>query len=352
MNGFESLRAVIEKAGAISVAEFMQLALQHPDFGYYRHGDPLGQAGDFITAPEISQMFGEMIGLWCADVWRQMGKPESFVLLELGAGRGTLMQDALRATAKIVGFHQALRLHFLESSATLRAMQREKLAAFDPVHISDLAELPSLPVLVIANEFFDALPIRQFEKTFHGWCERLVTLRDGSLVFTLSPPDPALALLVPAALREAHPNTVYEVSPASVNFMRDLARQIAQRGGAAIVIDYGYAEPDGKPTLQAVANHAFADVLANVGEADITALVDFGMLRGAAMAGGVKPAPLVTQGEFLRHLGIDLRADQLKRRATPEQVVAIDAALHRLTDNSQMGSLFKVLTLSSFDMES
>jgi NADH dehydrogenase [ubiquinone] 1 alpha subcomplex assembly factor 7 len=332
--------------------------LQHPEFGYYRHGDPLGGAGDFITAPEISQMFGEMIGLWCADVWRQMGSPTEFVLLEMGPGRGTLMQDALRATAKISGFHHALRLHFLESSETLRAVQAEKLGAFSPKYVTGLAAsevvspspaayLPNLPIIAIANEFFDALPIRQFEKSFTGWCERWVTLQDGQLAFTLSPPDPAILLLIPEALRTANPGTVFELSSAAVNLIRDLSLHIAQQGGAALLVDYGYLTPDGKPSLQAVAGHRYADVLANAGEADITALVDFGMLRQAAILQGALAHGAVGQGEFLSTLGITLRADQLKLRATPDQKAAIESALHRLTDAAEMGSLFKVLAVSS-----
>jgi NADH dehydrogenase [ubiquinone] 1 alpha subcomplex assembly factor 7 len=342
-----TLRALIEKAGALSVADYMHLAMQHPEFGYYRHGDPLGQGGDFITAPEISQMFGEMIGLWCADVWRQMGKPEEFVLFEMGPGRGTLMQDALRATAKITGFHKAKRLYLLDSSVTLRDTQREKLGIYEPLYITDLAELPPSPLIAVANEFFDALPIRQFEKGFHGWCERLVTMRDDALSFALSPADEALALLVPQRLREANPGTVYELSPASLHLMRDLARRIARHSGAALVVDYGYAEPDGKPTLQAVADHRYADVLANPGEADLTALVDFGMLARAGLSGGAMAFAPLAQGEFLRALGIEVRADQLKHRATPEQASAIDSALHRLTDPSHMGSLFKALAVAA-----
>ncbi len=344
------IRALVAKSGALSVADYMQLALQHPEFGYYRVGNPLGQGGDFITAPEISQMFGEMIGLWCADVWRQMGKPQEFVLLEMGAGRGTLMQDALRATAKIAGFHQALDLHLLESSETLRGLQEEKLKLFHPHYLTDLSQLPSLPTIVVANEFFDALPIRQFEKTFHGWCERLVTVMDGALAFTFSSPDDAIKLLVPEAMHEANVGTVYEVSPASLNLMRDLAQHLVRNGGAALIVDYGYAVPDGKPTLQAVAHHKYAGVLENVGETDITALIDFSLLRRAALMQGAAAQGSVGQGDFLRALGIEVRAEQLKLRAKPEQAAAIDAALHRLTSAAEMGNLFKVLAVSSSNL--
>lgn len=341
------IREHIEKTGAMTIADYMQVALQHPDYGYYRHGDPLGQAGDFVTAPEISQMFGEMVGLWCADIWRQMGKPEEFILLEMGPGRGTLMQDALRATSRITGFHAAMRLHLLESSATLLAQQMEKIGAFNPAYIDHVSQIPPLPVIVIANEFFDALPVRQLEKTFTGWCERLVTIVNGAPSFALSPPDDAFKLLIPQNLREALPGTVYEFSPASLNLMRDVAKHIAANGGAALVTDYGYLEPDGKPTLQAVADHAYADVLENSGAADITALVDFGMLHKAAVMQGAAAHGPVTQGDFLLGLGMELRADQLKTHASAEQCTAIDAALRRLTDPAEMGALFKVLAVTS-----
>jgi len=348
------LRAHIEKTGPMPVADYMCLALQHPEYGYYRQGDPLGQGGDFITAPEISQMFGEMIGLWCADIWRQMGSPEQFVLLEMGPGRGTLMQDALRAIAKISGFHQALQLYFLESSETLREMQKEKLAAYNPQYIDTFsaanASLPPFPTIIIANEFFDALPIRQFEKSFQGWCERLVTIEKDAFVFTLSKPDDALLLLIPEAMRDANPGTVFELSPASINLTRDLAKHIAQNGGAALIVDYGCAAPDGKPTLQAVADHRYANVLGNPGEADLTALVDFGMLQRAAVTEGTGTYGPVGQGEFLKALGIDLRADQLKLRATAQQASAIDSALRRLTHPAQMGVLFKALAITTSDI--
>ncbi|MDX2027077.1 MAG: SAM-dependent methyltransferase [Alphaproteobacteria bacterium] len=341
------IRELIGKRGSISVADYMDLVLQHPEHGYYRHGDPLGQTGDFITAPEISQMFGEMIGLWCADVWRQMGKPEKFVLLELGPGRGTLMQDALRATAKITGFQQGMTLCLLESSGHLRKAQQEKLSDYKIHYIDDLASMPALPVLAIANEFFDALPIRQFEKTFQGWCERRVTLKDDELIFTLSPHDAALDMFIPQALREANPGTVHEASLASLAVLKTLSRHIAQHGGAALVIDYGYVEPPGAATLQAVAGHKTVDVLSSPGDVDVTAHVDFAVLKNVGLAQNVSILGPIGQGEFLRALGLELRAMQLRQTATPQQVDDINSALHRLTDSSQMGTLFKVMAVMS-----
>ncbi|HEU0118779.1 MAG TPA: SAM-dependent methyltransferase, partial [Alphaproteobacteria bacterium] len=189
------IRTVIEKNGPLTVGAYMDMVLQHPEFGYYRSGDPIGREGDFVTAPEVSQMFGEMIGLWCADVWRQMGKPEQFTLLELGPGRGTLMQDAMRATARLQDFQKAMTLCLLESNETLQKAQREKLKDHNPQFLNNV-DLPDAPVIVVANEFFDALPVRQFEKGFNGWQERKVIVQDEKLAFTLSPLEPIFAQLI------------------------------------------------------------------------------------------------------------------------------------------------------------
>jgi NADH dehydrogenase [ubiquinone] 1 alpha subcomplex assembly factor 7 len=339
---------IIKKRGPVSVADYMELALQHPEHGYYRKGDPLGLGGDFITSPEISQMFGEMVGLWCADVWRQMGKPAKFALVEFGPGRGTLMQDTLRATAKISGFHEAMNLFLLESSETLQATQHEKLAPHRPAYLADLAALPRLPMIVLANEFLDALPIRQFEKTFEGWAERKVGLDDeGDLAFVLQPLDPAGMFVIAEGFKDALPGTVYEISFAALTVMRDLARHIVAQGGAALIIDYGPVEPSGKPTLQAVSKHGYADVLAHPGDDDLTSHVDFAALKSTALAQEALVDGPIGQGEFLATLGIELRASQLKQNATPEQVKDIDAALRRLIDPAEMGTLFKALGISS-----
>ncbi len=341
------IRDAIGKSGAITITDFMELALQHPEYGYYRRGDVLGRSGDFITAPEISQLFGEMIGLWCAETWRQMGEPAEFVLLELGPGRGTLMQDALRATAKIKGFHQAVRLCLLESNTTFRKMQTEKLADHSPRHLDDLSQLPALPTLVIANEFFDALPIRQFAKQFTGWYEKLVDSVDDALIFVMRPINLASDILIPPEKHESLPGTVHEISFPSLTILRDLARHVVRHGGAALIIDYGYTEPCSQPTLQAVSGHQYAPILERPGEVDLTAHVDFGALRKTALAQDAVAFGAIGQGEFLRMLGIELRAAQLKHRATPEQANDIDAALRRLTDPSQMGTLFKVMCVAN-----
>ncbi len=330
----------IAAQGPISVAQFMQIALQHPDGGYYTTGDPLGRAGDFITAPEISQMFGEMIGLWLAQMWREAGSPTDFTLLELGAGRGTLMLDALRATQHVEGFHAAAHLTFLESSQTLRAMQMELLAAYNPTHVDSLDELPARPVFMIANEFLDAMPIHQYVRTPHGWRERMVDSQQGSLVYTLAPHDPLLPL----------PETLdfFEVSPTALTFVKQIARRVAKDGGAALWIDYGYAMPGGVDTFQAVSGHDIVSPLARVGAVDLTAHVDFEAVRIASEREGAKPLPLMTQGDFLRSMGIELRAAGLAQKASESQSRAIDIALTRLTGESEMGNLFKVLGVVGF----
>ncbi len=335
------IRDEIAANGPISVARYMELALQHPVHGYYRQRNPLGAEGDFVTAPDISQMFGELIGLWCADVWRQMGKPDDFLLLELGPGRGTLMQDALRATAKIAGFHQASHLWLLESDAPLIAEQKKRLAAHDPVHCADLTQLPALPLLVVANEFFDALPIRQFMKTGAEWRERMVANQDGGLAFVEGEAVDA------PEVSDTSATSFLESSPLSLAFMQKLATHIARHGGAGLFIDYGYVAPNGGSTLQAVARHAYAPVLERPGEVDLTAHVDFTALRQMAEWSGARAWGPVGQGAFLESLGIELRAAQLNHNATPEQAEAIRASVHRLTDSSQMGVLFKVLGIAS-----
>jgi SAM-dependent MidA family methyltransferase len=341
------IREHIQADGPLNVAAYMEFVLQDPIYGYYRRGDRLGRSGDFITAPEVSQMFGEMIGLWVAEVWRLAGSQTPFTLLELGPGRGTLMQDALRATHKIKGFHASMELHLLESNQTFRAQQLEKLDAYNPRHIDDLSQLPEQPLFIIANEFFDALPIRQFIKSGDVWGEHFVDIHNDLLCLVSKPIDLAVDKFILAQKQNGPDGTVIEVSIPSLLMMRDIAGRIAANGGAALVIDYGYGEPSGQSTFQAVSGHQYADVLKNPGEADLTAHVDFTALRLAALSHHVQCSELVGQSEFLCNLGIELRAMQLKQNASPEQAAAIDAALHRLTDPAQMGSLFKVMAIAA-----
>lgn len=343
----EIIHKTIAAQGAISMAAYMELALQHPDYGYYRKCEPIGRTGDFVTAPEVSQLFGEMIGIWCVEKWRTLDCPKSFALIEFGPGRGTMMADLLRATAHVVGFRAALKLYLIESNEVLKDHQRSRLAEYAPTYIEDIAEAQALPIVAVANEFFDALPVRQFEKTFRGWAERMATSENGSFVLTLRPLSEIERNLIPKNLHEALPGVVYEFSPKSLSAMRGIARTLIERSGAFLIIDYGYAAASGAPTIQAVSQHKRANVFERPGEIDLTAHVDFAALGKAARAEGAFVSAVMGQGEFLKNCGIDIRADALKQHATEDQVADITLALNRLTDNSQMGTLFKVLEVRS-----
>lgn len=339
------LRRSIEQDGPLTVARYMTEALGHPQHGYYITRDPLGAAGDFTTAPEISQMFGELIGLWLVDAWRRLlGEPKLLRLVELGPGRGTLMADALRAARKVPGFLEAAQIHLVETSPTLRERQRLTLKAHDVTWHDQLSEVPDGPILVIANEFFDALPIRQFQCTDKGWRERLIDwdAEHGRLTHALARDfDPASALIT-FDLRRARPGEIAEVSPAGVWQARSIAERVVDFGGAALLIDYGYRGPALGDTFQAVRAHEYADPLADPGEADLTAHVDFGALIRAAQDSGALAFGPVDQGRFLFRLGIEQRLEGLRRRASPAQRLALESGLQRLTDPKAMGSLFKV----------
>ncbi|WEJ34432.1 SAM-dependent methyltransferase [Devosia sp. SD17-2] len=331
--------------GPMSIATYMGLCLTHPTQGYYKGADPLGTKGDFITAPEISQMFGELIGFWLVNIWQQMDEPKSFNLLELGPGRGTLMADILRVACRAPGFRDALKLKLFETNPALTAQQGARLEAYEPKWLENFENFDDGPILIVANEFFDALPIRQFVRKPDGWHERQVGLADGKRVYGLSPtPIPPEAL--PDAVASAELNTVYEVSFAAGEVMSILSKLVAQNGGAILAIDYGYAETRTGETLQGVRNHAYADVLENPGETDLSAHVDFGALIGAARLAGIATQPVVTQGNFLLQLGIDERAGALSR-ANPGSAEDIRIARNRLVNEDQMGTLFKVFCAHS-----
>lgn len=330
----------------LTVARYMEWALQHPEHGYYRQGSPLGAAGDFITAPEISQIFGELIGLWCVDAWWQMGQPEAFTLLELGPGRGTLMADALRAASKQAGFMAALQLEFYESNMDLRAVQAEKLGAYRPQWRDNLLDLPALPTLIIANEFFDALPVRQFVHRAAGWMERCIGVEAGKLGWVDAPLTPLQRQMLSPEQRALPQGAVVEIGLPAQDIMRQCAGTIVRYGGALLTFDYGYLVPDGRPTFQAVAHHAATDPLAEPGMADLTTLVNFAALEDAAHAAGATVWAVQEQGEFLRALGLEQRAAQLAQRAAPAEQAAIAAACQRLTAPEVMGKLFKVLCVT------
>jgi len=335
----------IRTTGPMSLATYMSLCLTHPRQGYYAVGRPIGADGDFITAPEISQMFGELIGFFFVNLWQQMGQPTSFTLLELGPGRGTLMQDALRAASRADGFENALHLQLFDSNKLLRAEQEKRLGNYSPYWASEIDAVSNDPLFVVANEFFDALPIKQFVKTDDGWHERLVGLHEGQRAFGLSP-TPIAEAAAPPEVHGAFAGEILELSPAAADTMQRISRKIALQGGAILALDYGYERTSTGETLQAVKSHAFADVLETPGDADISAHVNFGVLGEAARATGLAVAPLAHQGEWLLKLGLGERAKALAR-SNPSEAGNIARAVERLTSPQQMGTLFKVLCAHS-----
>lgn len=343
------LHRLIRADGPIPLSRFMAEALGHPRFGYYMRRDPLGADGDFTTAPEISQMFGELLGLWCADLWQRSGAPATVRLVELGPGRGSLMADALRASAVLPAFAAAVDVHLVETSPALRRRQRATLADLEVHWHTSLADVPPGPSLVIANEFFDALPIRQYDRTDDGWRERFVAL-DGDGLAMIAGAELLPVDALPPAFRAARPGEVAELAPARDAIMRQLGERLVSDGGAAVVVDYGHARSHPGDTLQAVRNHAFAPVLDAPGEADLTAHVDFAALADAARAAGARVHGPVTQAGFLEALGLAPRTAALKASASPRQAADIEAAVARLTDPAQMGELFKVLAIAGPDM--
>ncbi|MGV3491779.1 MAG: class I SAM-dependent methyltransferase [Devosia sp.] len=339
----------LSQGGPMSVATYMSLALTHPRSGYYTGKDPLGARGDFITAPEISQIFGELVGFYLVNIWQQMDEPRSFTLLELGPGRGTLMQDALRVAGKAERFLDACHLQLFETNPALKAQQAERLGKYNPYWPSDIESVAEDPLLVVANEFFDAMPIRQFVKGTDAWHERQVGLRDGKRTFGLSP-TPIPETSMPEEVRGAAPGEIYEVSLASAEILQQLGSRIRDQRGAFLAIDYGYDGIRTGETLQAVRSHAYVDPLEAPGEVDLSAHVSFGALRIIADELGLTVEKLSTQRDFLGGLGIVERASALAR-ANPARMDEIGAALKRLTAPEEMGTLFKVFCAHSGDLQ-
>ncbi len=342
------IRRRIAAAGPMPVGEYMALCLGDAQYGYYMTRDPFGARGDFITAPEISQMFGELIGLWMAAVWKQMGSPAHVQVVELGPGRGTLMKDALRAVQVMPGFRDALTLHLVEISPVLRGQQQHTLKAYPATWHSSLHEVPNDASIIVANEFFDALPINQAVKRASGWHERQIEIaQNGHLAFTSArDPLPHFERLLPPAVRAAPAGSIFEWRADSTAM--DLGRRIARDGGAALLIDYGHAESAVGETLQAVGRHAFADPLTAPGALDLTAHVDFQALARAAEAMGSTAFGPIEQGQFLRALGIETRASTLKAKASRDAATDIDTAMARLAGRGRtdMGELFKVVAFT------
>ena len=338
------LAARIAARGPISVHDFMEACLADPEYGYYRTASPLGGGGDFITAPEISQIFGELIGLWAGEVWRTMGEPKPFRLLELGPGRGLLMADALRALRVLPRFLDAVSVCLIETSAPLRSAQQAALASA-PVPVSwhdSVADAPEGAAILIANEFFDCLPVRQF--VFDGaagrWRERMIAFEKGAFQFAAGaearPADPPRR-------DEVEDGAIVERRPGASGLIEAFA---ARAPVAALIVDYGYSRPSLGDTLQAVKSHRFAGLFDAPGQTDLTAHVDFPALRDAAVMAGMAAFGPMPMGEWLLRLGLEARLGQLLSRATEEEAADLRSRVARLVDPAQMGALFKVLALT------
>jgi NADH dehydrogenase [ubiquinone] 1 alpha subcomplex assembly factor 7 len=327
MNNLERhLRDMILATGPVDVPTFMGLTVAH----YYGTRDPFGVNGDFTTAPEISQMFGEMIGVFLADAWMKMGSPSPVMLCEAGPGRGTLMADILRATKNVSGFHAAVQVHLLEISIVLREKQKQALDGFNVTWHADLDTLPEIPMLFVGNEFLDALPIVQMIRSGQQWLERRIGMDGDKFVFGMSPPH----FPPPPVPGKPEQGDVFEFSPARYDFVGKLGVRLGKNRGVALLIDYGHDRTAIGDTLQAVRKHQFIDVLSEIGDADLTSHVDFEAVGKAAAAYVTVHGP-VGQGDFLSTLGIALRATRLGKDDDAQRLVADD----------QMGRLFRVMAL-------
>ena len=339
----DQIKDLIRSEGPITVERYMELALAHPELGYYMNRDPFGASGDFTTAPEISQMFGELIGLWAAEIWVAMGSPHPVRLIELGPGRGTLMSDALRAARIVPEFRAALDVTLIETSPTLAEIQYETLAhsgapvAWQPT----LAEAPEGPAIVIANEFLDALPVRQYVMSGGRWRERTVRVDPaGELAFGVAR---EAELGIPPAGQEGD---ILEINPSSHRLVYELSARLARQGGAALFVDYGHVFSGVADTLQALKDHRPVNPLREPGEADITAHVDFAAMARSARAAGAAVFGPIEQGDFLAQLGLDTR-DQALTERSPDRAEEFDSARSRLAGKGEgeMGTLFKAMAI-------
>jgi len=351
------LKKLITAQGPLPIASFMAEALGNSEHGYYMKKDPFGQQGDFTTAPEISQMFGEIMGIWLATIWMTMGSPPKIHLGELGPGRGTLLQDILRTLNAVPNLCDALKVHLVEMSPILQKIQAENLKksalkkeASLQWHrrVSDLLQAAGgAPLLLIANEFFDALPVRQYQRTDTGWHERLICLnKENDLCLQLAP-APSPEHLIPPALHRAHIGAIAEVCALGENICFEIADYVKQYGGAALFIDYGHSQHGTGDTLQGVKQHQYHDILSHIGDTDLTAHVNFQSLKDVALTCNARTYGPILQGDFLRNMGIEARSQSLLAKATDPQKKDILSALHRLTAESEMGTLFKVMAITA-----
>jgi NADH dehydrogenase [ubiquinone] 1 alpha subcomplex assembly factor 7 len=344
------LKAQIARTGPISLERFMDVCMADATAGYYPSKQPIGAGGDFTTAPEVSQVFGELLGLWAYAVWQSMGSPEQVILAELGPGRGTLMADALRGLRRLPGFTDCAKVALVETSPPLRQAQEEALAdsgAYISWH-EGIEELPPGPIIVIANEFIDALPIRQLIWRTGQWHERCVLIGlDGGFAFCDGPPLAVENLRRNAELQQLPDGSILEIRPAANAVITALAARAKDAPLAALIIDYGHEATGCGDTLQAVSRHKFADPLEQPGNVDLTAHVDFGALKDSAEANGLLAYGPKAQGALLLELGLDARLERLCQDATQDERDGLMSATQRLVDPAAMGVLFKALAITS-----
>lgn len=356
----DHLIKLIKLHGPLSISNYMTEALTNPKYGYYTNQQPFGEQGDFVTAPEVSQMFGELIGLWFADVWLKMKKPRKVHLIELGPGNGTLMADFLRVIKVLPDFLETIELHFVEASPQLIEIQKKKFKDFNNEKswhetvkgaLTAANDEEGLEVtFIIANEFFDALPLRQFQKGDLGWHERMVTVgENGKNLEIMLSPFPVQDIQLNTTLLQAEQHSVIEVSPMSDFVTFEISKHFKTNKGAALFIDYGYDEHRTGETLQAVENHNYQDIFEKPGNADLSSHVNFKRIHDIVSECGLTPYGPTYQRKFLSAMGIEERAKTLLKEATPEQTQDIISALKRLISPDEMGTLFKVCAILSTD---
>lgn len=332
------IRELIIAEGPMGLDRYMGLCLGHPEHGYYMARDPFGAKGDFITAPELSQIFGELIGVWCIAAWSAIGQPASFNLAELGPGRGTLMSDILRTAARASPeFAKAALIHFVEMSPVLRAMQRKAVGEGAMWH-DHFKDVPEGPLIIIANEFFDAIPVRQFEKRDGAWHERVVGIKDGRLV---------LGLIQSELGPQGRDGDIIEFSPARSDIATLIGERLSRQSGAALISDYGHLSTAPGDTLQAMRTHGFVSILERPGACDLTSHVDFEALGKALAAGGASVMPALTQRSFLLAMGLEQRTAMLSAKSDIRTRAVLERQMTRLAGEDQMGNLFKVLAAVS-----
>jgi len=351
------LKNLIAQTGAISMAQFMQIVLAHPDYGYYKTKEPFGIKGDFTTAPEISQLFGELIGIWAADIWLKMGSPTDIQLVEIGPGRGTLMDDLLRATKRVAGFHESISISMVETSKRLATIQHEKLKDKHPriKWLENISDVEKKPMILVTNELFDALPVHQYIKQNGQWFEKMLALdAAGELEFAICHSERSeesnsyfKQILSYAQDESIKDGATLEISPLAITIMEQICQHIKQHGGAALIIDYGYTKPEFKDTIHAILNHKHHGLLEDIGNADLSAHVDFGLLGNVAENSDLSVYGAISQGNFLRNMGIYFRIENLSKNANEQQRIDLKTASARLTEYTQMGKLFKALAVTS-----